>query len=357
MKKINPFGMVMASQEIVQAVATDVLRRGNAIDALVAGLFSACAHSPSVLLGPVQILMGGVGLGVQAVDGRVRQPGLGTRRPRGFQPADSIPKAAYVGVPCFPGALAAALAIGGTLSWSAALSLALKETRFLSRQRISLLQQIVHRGPLVFSEAGIASAFVDAFGKIAGGLITREDMEQVRPLILRGFEKKTKGSTLFPLPWSGEEYLPAPAFPSFAGLRRIQIVGVADRWGLTAVACYEEVEEGIPMLDFDLIAPPLAAPVLRGWPRAKPGTPRSAEAPIFLRETDGLVDLVVGVEGTPEEIAKAQPLLEQIGGTAASLRPSDTVGGVLREGHERTRGKFLAIACLRGETKGFHLYF
>ena len=46
---------VAASSADVEAAAEEVLGKGNAVDAVVAGAFAACAASPGVLLGPVQI--------------------------------------------------------------------------------------------------------------------------------------------------------------------------------------------------------------------------------------------------------------------------------------------------------------
>ena len=73
-----------ASESHVAQAAREVLARGNAVDAVVAGVLVAAAESPGVLLGPVQLLAGGAGAGLLAVDGRVRQPGSAPPRPRGF---------------------------------------------------------------------------------------------------------------------------------------------------------------------------------------------------------------------------------------------------------------------------------
>ena len=81
----------VASAPEVEAAAEELLGKGNAVDAVVAGVFAAAAISPGVLLGPVQILVGGAGAGLLAIDGRVRQPGIGAPRPRGFTTGDDIP--------------------------------------------------------------------------------------------------------------------------------------------------------------------------------------------------------------------------------------------------------------------------
>ena len=64
----------------VAKVAASMLPRGNAMDAVVAGVFAAAALDPSVLLGHVQFLVGGAGAGLRAVDGRARQTGSRRRK-------------------------------------------------------------------------------------------------------------------------------------------------------------------------------------------------------------------------------------------------------------------------------------
>ena len=68
--------------------------------------------------GPVQILVGGAGAGLLAIDGRVRQPGIGAPRPRGFMSAEEIPDAARVGVPWLPATLSVAIATMGTATFN-----------------------------------------------------------------------------------------------------------------------------------------------------------------------------------------------------------------------------------------------
>src|SRR5580658_713944 len=94
-----PRAAACASESHVLDAARAALVRGHAVDAVVAGVFAAAARSPSVLLGPVQLLVGGAGTGLHAVDGRVQQPGKGLPRPRGFAPGEDVPRAARAGVP------------------------------------------------------------------------------------------------------------------------------------------------------------------------------------------------------------------------------------------------------------------
>jgi len=91
--------VVIASDPEVLAAAEAALVRGNAVDAVAVGVLAAAGLHASVLLGPVQMLIGGAGAGLRAIDGRTRQPGLDNPRPRGFRPEDPIPAS---GLPAFP---------------------------------------------------------------------------------------------------------------------------------------------------------------------------------------------------------------------------------------------------------------
>ncbi|HET9960276.1 MAG TPA: hypothetical protein VFQ61_37555, partial [Polyangiaceae bacterium] len=98
---------VAASDSIAEQAATERLAAGgSAVTAVLAGFFAVAGARPGVLLGPMSILVAGVGQGARAFDGRVRQPGLGAKRPRGILDGSEVPEAAQVAV---PGALGAAL--------------------------------------------------------------------------------------------------------------------------------------------------------------------------------------------------------------------------------------------------------
>src|SRR5580704_8331081 len=146
-----------ASEAHVAEAAREVLGRGNAVDAVVAGILMAAAESPGVLLGPVQLLAGGSGAGLIAFDGRVRQPGLGAQRPRGFLSSEEIPEAARVGVPALPAALATALASLGAFTLLRAAGPALAWEKSRSSERAQLLDAIARRGAPVLGEDAVTS--------------------------------------------------------------------------------------------------------------------------------------------------------------------------------------------------------
>ncbi|MGC4065984.1 MAG: hypothetical protein QM784_15310 [Polyangiaceae bacterium] len=82
------------SNDIVAAEAADecLLAGGSAVAAVLCGFFAAAGAYSGVLLGPLSLLVAGVGSGARAFDGRLRQPGLGTKRPRGFRDEESHPR-------------------------------------------------------------------------------------------------------------------------------------------------------------------------------------------------------------------------------------------------------------------------
>src|SRR5258708_26101492 len=101
-------GAHAAAQVRTQAPGEAPQQPATAVDALVAGVLAIAMVRPGVLLGTVGILLGGTGEGLLAIDGRMRQPGVGAPRPRGFPEGDAIPNAARVATPGLPAALAIA---------------------------------------------------------------------------------------------------------------------------------------------------------------------------------------------------------------------------------------------------------
>ena len=289
--------LVLASDAEVAAVGSASLGRGNAVDAVVAAVFGAAALYSGVLLGPVQMLIGGAGAGLRAVDGRTRQPGLGNPRPRGALSHGSVPAAGRVGVPALPAALLAAVATYGKLSVAAVIGPGLEIARGRSKLRAGVLQRIVQRGPAALADSQLSDELTACAGRLAGGLLSVRDLDELRPELVTAASTRTTGTReLVTVPWGG------------AGLREaggatlpgpnVRVVVAVDRNGLVAVACYEVPHEGLTLEAFDLVAPFTAAPVLRGEPRVKPGEPRPAPAPIALGQSAGVLDLAVGVGAT-----------------------------------------------------------
>jgi gamma-glutamyltranspeptidase/glutathione hydrolase len=278
---------VAASSEAhVADAAREALRTGNAVDAVIAGVFVAAAESPGVLLGPLQMLAGGAGSGLFAIDGRVRQPGRSVPRPRGFLPEDRVPAAARVGVPGLPGALAAAAGLLGTMTLRRAVQPAIGWVRTRHPERAPLFEALARRGAPGLVDDAVAAELTGVAGRASGGLLTREDLESVRPAVVRCAERSLAPSGLLTPPWLGHVSQDASS---------THIVAAGDARGLMAIACYEAKDEGLPMPGLGVVAPLYAAPVMRGETRVAPGTPRPAAAPIVLRLRRNDVDAALGL--------------------------------------------------------------
>jgi len=286
--------VVLASDEAVADAGRAVLGRGNAVDAVVTGVFAAAGLHSSVLFGPVQILIGGAGAGLRAVDGRSLQPGLGNPRPRGFLSTDLIPDAARVGVPALPAALLAAVTTYGRLSVAAVIGPGLEHARAKSKLRAAVLSRIAQRGPAALAEARLSDELTAVAGRLAGGLLSVRDLDELRPSLGGAtLQPLGAGRELITVPWGAAAVRAAGTPPVFGADTRVVVA--ADRNGLVAAACYEVTQVGLHFDAFDLVAPFSAAPVLRGQPRVKSGEPRPAAAPIALAQLAGVIDLAAGV--------------------------------------------------------------
>lgn len=312
--------------------AREVLLRGNAVDAVVAGVLMAVAASPGVLLGPLQLLAGGAGAGLIAIDGRVRQPGLGAPRPRGFLAGEPIPEAARVGVPFLPAAAATAIASlgAGTMLRAAGPALALAASR--SPERAALLEAVARRGALALAEEGISGELRAVAGRAAHGLLTPEDLGQVMPTVIRCEERSLGPSALLTVPWRDEGSPDAGS---------VHVIAAADARGLVAMACYEAPDEGVPVPALGVLAPRSAAPVMRGKPRIAPGSARPAAAPIALRARKGVVEIALG-------IAIAADAEQVLAAMAALFETAPTFAEALASPHG---GRAVAIACTRDSAR------
>jgi hypothetical protein len=289
-----PRAAAATSDPKVLAAAREALKRGYAIDAVAAGVLAACALAPSVLMGPVQILLGGAGTGLHAIDGRVQQPGKGLGRPRGFQEGEAIPEAASVGAPVLPAALSTALASFGSAPLARALGPAVDMARKASKPRWEILRRMAERGPLALTEARVAEELVRVAGRGEGGLLSARDLEELRPAVVRAESSLRGDGRLATVPW-GAAAVRVAGKSAEAPSRLTRIVAAVDARGQFAIACYEVAEQGLAVEALDLVLPLLAFPVLRGRTRVPPGFGCAAAAPIALREDDGMLVLAAGL--------------------------------------------------------------
>ncbi len=273
----------LASDDAIAAILDSVLAKGNATDAVVAGVAYAAAMHPSVFLGPVTLLIVGAGVGARVIEGRVAQPGKGTQRPRGFLEGDRIPDSARVGVPGLPAALATALAASGSMTLAQAMAPALDAAKGISLERRTVLEAFSRRGPLALTDGDIARELVAAAGPLAGGVLTKDDLSTLRPAQVAAEERRHNAWRCFGIPWSNP------------GTRHTRAMVALDWHGTFALAAYEVHDDGVDIAELGLRAPLCAAPVLRGETRTKPGAPVDAAAPLAVREHGGLYDAAVAL--------------------------------------------------------------
>ena len=303
--------IAVASEGHVAEAATAMLARGNAVDAVISAIFVAAAASATVLLGPVQILVGGAGAGLRAIDGRCHQPGHGVQRPRGFKADDVIPPAARVAVPALPAALATALANFGRTTLAQVLAPAIERARPIA-ERAQVLKRIAQYGPSALTEEGIAAELIAAAGRVPGGLLTNEDLQRVRPSAEACEVGVVGDRRIATVPWGAgavrgdSEAAPMPA--TFT-----QLVAVADGHGLIAIACYESPYDGLAIPELGLSAPFCAAPVLRGQARVRPGDLRPAAAPMALGEREGIMDVALGIAAANGAETRLQAVIRALG--------------------------------------------
>jgi gamma-glutamyltranspeptidase/glutathione hydrolase len=352
----------VASSPEVEVVAEELLRKGNAVDAVVAGVFAACALSPGVLLGPVQILVGGGGVGLRAFDGRVRQPGIGAPRPRGFREGEEVPDAARVGVPWLPATLSSAVATSGSSTFAQVLAPSLALAK--GSPRHDVLMKIASRGPRAVEERPLGAELLALAGRTSGGLLTSDDLSSQRPEVhpasrhviggagARGSGSRGRGGKerpskpnvsaeneprtrfVYELPWANDQDgLPvAPA--GLVEVATTRAVAAVDRFGAFAIACWDEGTSGLTIAELGLRAPFFATRVLRGETRVRPGDARAAAAPIALVGTDSGPEFALAAFG-------ARDAYDVLQGAIRSLVEADLI-----EAHGDAR--LVAVSHLAG---------
>ena len=298
-----------ASVPHARDAAEALLLKGNAVDAVVAGVLAAAAVEPSVLLGPVQLLFGGGGAGLQAISGRLLQGGKKQDRPRGFRDGDAIPDAARVAVPALPAALVAAVATAGQSSLSQVFGPAIELAKGSPRKDV--LSHIARVGARAMSEGKLGEELYQAANRVAGGVLSREDLEDIsvaaERLTLVG--KTEDGRGLATVPWGSGAVLPDGEGQGIDA-RHVRAVLAVDRNGLFALAIYEEHLDVLRIDALGLAAPLVAVPVRRGETRVKPGAVLPAAFPGGLIEKTGVFELGLVVVQAPEGEAQARKLLQ-----------------------------------------------
>jgi gamma-glutamyltranspeptidase/glutathione hydrolase len=203
--------------------------------------------------------------------------------------------------------------------------------------RKDLLRKIAQRGPSAIVAEAISSELVAVCGRIAGGLLTRDDLDAALPAIIPAREIPLRGSSRRAafIPWReaalAEKRTEAPLPASF-----VHVVAALDHRGLVAVACYERPGEGVEVETLGLVAPYTASPVLRGKTRVRPGSPVAAAAPLALvrTTTESAIDMALAIAGDPDAERILGEALDSWSEDADQLTPAyerqGTLIGVMR---------------------------
>jgi gamma-glutamyltranspeptidase/glutathione hydrolase len=280
---------VLSNDPIAEEAAQDfMLSGGSAVGAVLSGYFAAAGAYTGVLLAPVTILVGGVGAGARAFDGRLRQPGKGTKRPRGFKSGEQIPDAARVSVPTGVAAVLVAHAYDTSQKLGSIMKAGISRAERVGAEgRAALLRRVRAVGAAAFAEPAFVRPMLHVAGPSQGGLVTPSDFGPVADLDQPAVERTVRGVTLMEPAWAEEPIVDE-------GLGIGCAVCAVDVRGVFAALSYRRAADGLPLEELDLEAPLVAVPVKRGVARVSPGATLPSPAPIALRkdESGALVEVL-----------------------------------------------------------------
>lgn len=273
-------GAVLSSLASAETAGEEVLLKGgSALKAALTGFFVAAGENPGVLLGPVSLLVAGLGSGARAYDGRARQPGVGGKRPRGFLPNEEIPAAASVAVPASIAAISVACAYAsGTSLLACARPGVAAAKRQGAEGRAALLENVATMGALAFSQPSVKRAWIGEFGATEGGLIGPGDLTP--PAELDGPATLTEQN--YEVPWRGD----VVDADTDAALGAGHVLVAADAAGLFVALAFRELDDRVRLDPYEVGVPRLAEPVLRGVSRAKPGASIASPAELEIEKSE-----------------------------------------------------------------------
>lgn len=298
-------GVAGNHQVAVQAAQEVLLSGSSAVSAVLAGYFVACGAHAGVLLGPLTLLVAGVGSGVRAFDGRLRQPGLGTKRPRGFTESEEIPDAAFVAAPQSIAAAVVAHAYdrGGPIA--EVVRRGIRQAKQVGAEaRAEVLESVRSHGAKALSSTRIARPLLHAAGVSEGGLLTSADLSTVFDVDVAAIANPGAPDWM-QAPWLTEQadgspaesrVTPEPALDGETQLKdlRFKLIAAVDVRGVFAAAAYTLTPSGVSVDELELEAPRSAMPVLRGVTRINPGCPIPAPMPLAIQMSGGRPVAAVG---------------------------------------------------------------
>lgn len=169
---------------IPEAGAAVLAGGGNAVDAVVA---AALAWPPALASAGGMVVVGpGFGRGSCAFP--ARNPGFGLSRPRRTKMLVVKEPASLVAVPCMGKAMAAALTRWGSIGLPVAARTAAKAAAEAdAAPHAEALELLANDGPHGFVRGAWGESAARFYGPLAGGLLTRRDLIEIRPELGEAF--------------------------------------------------------------------------------------------------------------------------------------------------------------------------
>jgi gamma-glutamyltranspeptidase/glutathione hydrolase len=218
-------------------------------------------------------------------------------RPRGATKADAVPDAALVAAPASLGALGLLHAYGGQLTLDRLVRPALERTRGTgATERGAVIERFGRRGPAALADAAVSRALIATAGRAVGGLLSEEDLAEVRP------ESAVPKQASFG-PSRRALVAPWPA-PEARG-RTAEFVAAVDAAGVMVALAYAPDDDGLAVPELGLTLARDAIVVRRGIPRVTPGEALPFAAPVAIGVDRQGSFIALGVRGaTPLDIER-----------------------------------------------------
>lgn len=257
--------IVAASDDVALEAAEEAVASGHTpLGVVVSSYLALAGHYPGILWGPLGVLVHGLGVS-RCFDGRLRQPGVGVKRPRGYTSDDAIPGAALIPAAQVVPALFVALSYDDERRYSELFKAGLAAAkRSGASRRGALLTRIKELGARAFMDPTLHRPLLHAGSAAEGGLLGVKDFEPPVSIDLPTQQAVEQGGDArVTFPWEATAE-PAPGLePGY--------IAALDRRGVGVLLRYERAVEGERVDEWELLLPRAASPVLRGVTRTRPG--------------------------------------------------------------------------------------
>lgn len=259
--------IVAASDDVALQVAEEAAAGGlTPLGIVVSSYLALAGHHPGVLWGPLAVLMHGLGVS-RVFDGRLRQPGVGVKRPRGYTDHDAIPGAALIPAAQVVPALFVALSYDDERRYAELFKAGLAAAKHEgASRRGALLRRIKELGARAFMDPSLHRPLLHAGSSSEGGLLGAKDFEPPVSIDLPTRQEPLEdGVSKVLFPWESATVAAPGVEPGY--------IAALDRRGVGVLLRYERAVQGEAVDEWELLLPRAASPVLRGVSRVRPGQP------------------------------------------------------------------------------------